>query len=278
MAHRLTRIAGVLVAGAVGYGGWRALRSKVNKEWRWCVYSMTRFMRLLVVVTGWTVTQSVWGACCRASSETEERAPCTFKVCVAMCLLSVVAWCLVLARLKQVQALQESEVFDVLVIGGGVTGCGVALDSVTRGESVNKMHWSMARSKDNNCWFICDRDQDGRILWHAWLHTCVHECVWILIGSRCTKSTLDLLIIAENTAWSLDCRSWKTLTGCYPGRRWISSCILGDYSLQMVVSSFCFAKSSFPSLPLPLSLSSCFFRSQNSTGGERWLQCRHQQS
>ena len=31
------------------------------------------------------------------------------------------------------QALQESEVFDVLVIGGGVTGCGVALDSVTRG-------------------------------------------------------------------------------------------------------------------------------------------------
>ena len=36
-------------------------------------------------------------------------------------------------RPKQVQALQESEVFDVLVIGGGVTGCGVALDSVTRG-------------------------------------------------------------------------------------------------------------------------------------------------
>ena len=55
-----------------------------------------------------------------------------------MCLLSLVAWCLVLARLKQVQALQESEVFDVLVIGGGVTGCGVALDSVTRGESVKK--------------------------------------------------------------------------------------------------------------------------------------------
>ncbi|MEX1092255.1 MAG: FAD-dependent oxidoreductase, partial [Acidimicrobiia bacterium] len=30
----------------------------------------------------------------------------------------------------------EAEVFDVVVIGGGVTGCGVALDAASRGMSV----------------------------------------------------------------------------------------------------------------------------------------------
>ena len=33
----------------------------------------------------------------------------------------------------QLQKLKETAVFDVLVIGGGATGCGVALDAVTRG-------------------------------------------------------------------------------------------------------------------------------------------------
>ncbi|XP_066263693.1 glycerol-3-phosphate dehydrogenase, mitochondrial-like isoform X2 [Branchiostoma lanceolatum] len=36
-------------------------------------------------------------------------------------------------RAANLQALQETAEFDVLVIGGGATGCGVALDAVTRG-------------------------------------------------------------------------------------------------------------------------------------------------
>ena len=37
-------------------------------------------------------------------------------------------------RAEQISKLQNPEmVYDVLVIGGGATGCGVALDSVTRG-------------------------------------------------------------------------------------------------------------------------------------------------
>jgi len=35
-------------------------------------------------------------------------------------------------RATQLQALQEKH-FDVLVIGGGATGCGVALDAASRG-------------------------------------------------------------------------------------------------------------------------------------------------
>jgi len=42
------------------------------------------------------------------------------------------------SRAEQVRRLQQQQqqVFDVLVIGGGVTGCGIALDVVTRGLSV----------------------------------------------------------------------------------------------------------------------------------------------
>lgn len=36
-------------------------------------------------------------------------------------------------RKAQLQILKESTEYDVLVIGGGATGCGVALDAVTRG-------------------------------------------------------------------------------------------------------------------------------------------------
>ncbi|XP_019638356.1 PREDICTED: glycerol-3-phosphate dehydrogenase, mitochondrial-like [Branchiostoma belcheri] len=36
-------------------------------------------------------------------------------------------------RVENLRALQETPEFDVLVIGGGATGCGVALDAVTRG-------------------------------------------------------------------------------------------------------------------------------------------------
>jgi len=35
-------------------------------------------------------------------------------------------------RATQLQALQEKH-FDILVIGGGATGCGVALDAASRG-------------------------------------------------------------------------------------------------------------------------------------------------
>lgn len=37
-------------------------------------------------------------------------------------------------RSEQMQVLQSGEEYDVLVIGGGATGAGVALDSITRGE------------------------------------------------------------------------------------------------------------------------------------------------
>jgi len=37
------------------------------------------------------------------------------------------------SRTDQLKSLRETKEFDVLVIGGGATGCGVALDSITRG-------------------------------------------------------------------------------------------------------------------------------------------------
>ena len=33
----------------------------------------------------------------------------------------------------QVEVLAKGEEYDVLVIGGGATGCGIALDSISRG-------------------------------------------------------------------------------------------------------------------------------------------------
>lgn len=39
------------------------------------------------------------------------------------------------SREQQIQALQSGGEFDVLVIGGGATGCGCALDAATRGKS-----------------------------------------------------------------------------------------------------------------------------------------------
>ena len=36
-------------------------------------------------------------------------------------------------REQQIQSLHSTHEFDVLVIGGGATGCGVALDAVSRG-------------------------------------------------------------------------------------------------------------------------------------------------
>lgn len=40
-------------------------------------------------------------------------------------------------REQQILALQTTSEFDVLVIGGGATGCGCALDAVTRGKARN---------------------------------------------------------------------------------------------------------------------------------------------
>ena len=37
------------------------------------------------------------------------------------------------SRADQLKKLSEGKEYDVLVIGGGATGCGVALDSITRG-------------------------------------------------------------------------------------------------------------------------------------------------
>lgn len=37
-------------------------------------------------------------------------------------------------RTEQIQVLQSGEEYDVLVIGGGATGAGVALDAITRGK------------------------------------------------------------------------------------------------------------------------------------------------
>lgn len=39
------------------------------------------------------------------------------------------------SREAQLLTLQNMSEFDILVIGGGATGCGCALDAVTRGES-----------------------------------------------------------------------------------------------------------------------------------------------
>src|SRR2546423_14139767 len=39
-------------------------------------------------------------------------------------------------RASDIAALADGEVVDVLVVGGGITGAGVALDAVTRGLSV----------------------------------------------------------------------------------------------------------------------------------------------
>ena len=39
------------------------------------------------------------------------------------------------SREAQLLSLQNTAEFDILVIGGGATGCGCALDAVTRGES-----------------------------------------------------------------------------------------------------------------------------------------------
>lgn len=39
------------------------------------------------------------------------------------------------SREAQLLTLQNTSEFDVLVIGGGATGCGCALDAVTRGKS-----------------------------------------------------------------------------------------------------------------------------------------------
>lgn len=36
-------------------------------------------------------------------------------------------------RTEQIQTLQSGEEYDVLIIGGGATGSGCALDAVTRG-------------------------------------------------------------------------------------------------------------------------------------------------
>ena len=45
----------------------------------------------------------------------------------------------IIFRDEQLSALQSGKEYDVLIIGGGVTGCGVALDSTLRGEYVEQL-------------------------------------------------------------------------------------------------------------------------------------------
>lgn len=46
------------------------------------------------------------------------------------------------SRSDQLTALQAEKEFDVLIVGGGVTGCGVALDSTLRGTCVIPLYSS----------------------------------------------------------------------------------------------------------------------------------------
>ena len=48
--------------------------------------------------------------------------------------VSECVWCCAINRDEQLTALQSGKEYDVLIIGGGVTGCGVALDSTLRGK------------------------------------------------------------------------------------------------------------------------------------------------
>lgn len=48
------------------------------------------------------------------------------------------------SREAQIKALECTTEFDVLVIGGGATGCGVALDSVSRGSGFSVSRESFA--------------------------------------------------------------------------------------------------------------------------------------
>lgn len=42
------------------------------------------------------------------------------------------------SRNEQVNILQSGEEYDVLIIGGGATGAGCALDSITRGANIDR--------------------------------------------------------------------------------------------------------------------------------------------
>lgn len=62
-------------------------------------------------------------------------------MCISMFIIQVNAAAIATPRVKrqlpprteQVKTLQSGEEYDVLIIGGGATGAGCALDSITRG-------------------------------------------------------------------------------------------------------------------------------------------------
>ena len=81
---------------------------------------------------------------------------------------------------------------------------------------------------------------------NIWTCTTTSMCAWSYMSVHGSWSDQDalkaLLIVTENTAWSLDCRSWTALTAWFrfdPSHRWISSCILGDYlfNINIIVSA-----------------------------------------
>lgn len=49
----------------------------------------------------------------------------------------------VCGRSEQLSRLRSGEVYDVLVIGGGATGCGIALDSALRGSPCTHAMYSI---------------------------------------------------------------------------------------------------------------------------------------
>lgn len=53
-------------------------------------------------------------------------------------------------RDEQIKSLQKDQVFDVLIIGGGATGAGCALDAVTRGKNMKQTQWIDFKIIQNN--------------------------------------------------------------------------------------------------------------------------------
>ena len=99
---------------------------------------------------------------------------------------------------------------------------------IVRTCNVHCFHAHLYISSICPCWsrskvFVCDQ-------WPP------HECARILIGSRRAKSILDLLIIADNTAWLLGCRFWTTfdcLMSFWSQSQTNQQLYTGDYPLHV---------------------------------------------
>ena len=66
------------------------------------------------------------------------------------------------SRQAQLAALQATEEFDVLVIGGGATGAGCALDAVTRSKLTATPHPPTPTPPGTNRFQVCNCPRGGR--------------------------------------------------------------------------------------------------------------------